>query len=173
MPKWLARTILSFFLVLTGAMLWMGMAIVVRCDRVREDRVDVMVERRFLGLIPLSREFVADVTSAGIVASSRKARSKGGRGGTVKLSLTPRQGPVVLRNRFGPSFGTQPSEMAAQIKQFIESPSGTSFTTWWMPWIVNICAVPFVLIAGAIVGEVLLRKLGLIKPDPPTVQADV
>jgi hypothetical protein len=166
MPKWLALTMLSFFLALAGAMVWMGMAIVVRCDRVHEDRVDVTVERRILGLIPLSREVVPDVTDAGIVVSSRKARSKGGRGATVKLSLTPRQGDVVVRNRFGPSFGTQPSEMAAQIDQFIKAPSRTSLTTWWMPWLVNVFAVPFGLLPGAALGEVLLRKLGFIKPEP-------
>jgi hypothetical protein len=166
LSKWKAWSIIALFLCLTGVLLWMGLAIVVRCDRVREGRVDVTVERRFLGLLTLSTESVPDVIKADIEVVS--GRTSGGgrqtRGSTVKLELTPRNGPVCLRNRFGPSFGTQPDDMARQIEQFIKESSAPSLTTWWMPWLVNVGALPFVLVLGAILGAMLLRALEFLKP---------
>ncbi len=159
-------SIIAFFLCLTGALLWLGLAIVVRCDRVREGRVDVTLERRFLGWLTLSTETVPDVVKAGIVAvrpgPGAPARQSGV---TVKLELTPRSGPVCLRTRFGPSLGTQPWDVAEQIELLIKDPSRPSFTAWWMPWVVNAGAVPFVLVLGALLGEVLLRALGLFRAD--------
>jgi hypothetical protein len=166
MPKWKAWLILAPFVCLTGTLLWLGLAIVVRCDRVVAGRVDVTVERRFLGLLTLSTESVPDVVRANIrvVWARTSGGGKLGRGSTVRLEITPRFGPVCLRTRFGPSVGTQPDVIAGQIEQFIKEPSGSSLTTWWMPWLVNVGALPFALILGAIFGELLLRALGFFKP---------
>jgi hypothetical protein len=145
---------------------WWGLAIVVQCNRVNDSRVDVTVQRRFVGLIPFSTETVPDVVKADVY--NVWARTSGGgkqrRGSTAALELTSRQGQVVRRTRFGPSFGTEPSEMADQIQLVLNDRSRASVTGWWMPWLVNIAALLFVLVVGSILGEVVLRALGVLKP---------
>jgi hypothetical protein len=169
MPKWQVWLIVTALLGLAVGLLWMGLAIVVRCERVHDGRVDVTVERRFLGLITLSRETIPDVTKAEQVLV--RARTSGGgkqsRGSTAHLALTPRQGPLCKRARIGPSIGTQPHDMAHEIQRFIDDRYETSLTTWWMPWLVNLAALPFALLVGALLGESLLRVLGFIKPQSP------
>jgi hypothetical protein len=162
---WKAWFLISVIGAIGGLLLWMGLAIVVRAERAG-DRVDVTVQRRFLGLLPLSTETVRDVVKADIyVVWSRGGTGRQGRGATVALELTRRDNGVVRRTRFGPSFGTQPSEMAEQIAAFIKTPASPApLTAWWMPWLVNLGALPFVLISGGIVGEVALRKIGALKP---------
>ena len=86
------------------------------------------------------------------------------------LELTPRQGEPVRRGQFGPAVGTRPSDTADQITQFLKEPARLSLTTWWMPWLVNIGAIPFVLIIGGILGENLLRALGFFKSEPSLPQ---
>lgn len=166
MPKWKAWSLITFFVALTGAMLWMGMAIVVRCERLHEEQVDVTLERRFLGLITVSREVIPDVTKARVVVVWNRGSGGGKvrRGSIYKLEITPRDGAPRLRTRFGPAFGTHPVDAAEQIEQFIKEPAGKSLTTWWMPSVVNIGAMPFVLIFGALFGELLLRAFGFFKP---------
>ena len=63
---------------ITGILLWFGALIVVRCDRV-EGRVDVSVEQRLLGLLPIRRERLADVVRAGV---------EQGRGGPPRAGAT-------------------------------------------------------------------------------------
>lgn len=174
MPKWKAWLLIGALLSLTGLLLWFGLAIVVRCDRAPEGRVDVTVERRFLGLLALSTETVPDVVKADvyIVWTRSGGGGKQRHGSTVALELTPRHGPVCRRSRIGPSFGTDPYDMVEQIERFLNEPSERSLTSWWMPWLVNVAAVPFVLIVGGILGEVLLRALGFLKPVPLPTQAD-
>jgi len=159
MPKWKAWLALGAISALAGLLLWWGLAIVVRCDRVREQRVDVTVERRLFGWLTVTREVVQDVVRADVSAVRGRRGSA-----TVTLELTPREGPVVRRTRFGPSFGTTASAAARQIQTFITAPSTPFLVTWWMPWLVNAAALPFLFIVGATLGEVLLRALGLIGP---------
>jgi hypothetical protein len=162
---WKAWFLVSVIGALGGLLLWMGLAIAVRAERAG-DRVDVTVQRRFLGLLPLSTETVRDVVNADIYIVWNRSGTGGkqGRGATVALELTRRDGGFVRRTRFGPSFGTQPSEMAGQIAAFIRTPASASpLTAWWMPWLVNLGSLPFVLIFGGIVGEVTLRTLGALK----------
>jgi hypothetical protein len=161
---WLAIAAIGF---LGGLLLWLGLAIVVRVERTGE-RVDVTVQRRFVGLVPLSTETVHDVVKADVYLVWNRSGTGGRqrRSSTVALELTRRDGGLVRRTRFGPSFGTQPSEMAAQIAEFIQNPQRPSpLTAWWMPWLVNLASLPFVSIFAAIAGEVALRKLSIgIRP---------
>ena len=69
----------------------------------------------------------------------------------------------------GSSYGSDwPSclrKMAPLIAEFIQKPERSSpLSAWWMPWLVNLGSLPFVLIFGGIVGEVALRKLGVLEP---------
>ncbi len=168
MPKWKAWLLIGVMLSLTGLLLWYGLVIDVRCDRVQEGRVDVTVGRRFCGFINLSSTTVQDVVQADVYYVW--ARSSGGgrqsRGFTEALELRPRIGPVLRRNRFGPSFGTHPEAMATRINHFISESSEPSVSMWWMPWLFNVGAIPFVLILGGILGEVLLRALGFFRTAP-------
>ena len=169
MTRWKAWLAIGVLASLAALLLWLGLAIVVRVERVEANRVDVTVDRRLLGVFTLSREMLADVVSADIHVVW--ARTSGGgaqrRGSTVALQLTSRNAGVIRRTRFGPSVGTGPYEMADEVSQFLKNPSSASMASWWMPWLVNVAALPFVLIVGAIVGEVLLRRLsGRSAPDP-------
>jgi len=159
LPKWKAWLALGAISALAGLLLWWGLAIVVRCDRVREGRVDVTLERRLFGWLTVTREIVQDVVRADVSAVRGRRGSA-----TMTLELTPREGPVVRRARFGPSFGTTAPAAARQIQTFITTPSTPFLVTWWMPWLVNAAALPFLFIAGATVGEVMLRVLGVIGP---------
>ena len=167
---WKAWLLVSIIGALGGLLLWMGLAIVVRAERVG-DRVDVTVQRRFLGELPLSTENVHDLVSADVYIVWNRGGSGGkqSRGSTVALELTKRDGGIIRRTRFGPSFGTQPSEMAPLIAEFIQTAERPSpLTAWWMPWLVNLAALPFVLIFGGITGEVALRKIGVLKSPAST-----
>jgi hypothetical protein len=166
MRGWKAWLIIAVIGFLGGLLLWFGLAIVVRAERA-SDRVDVTIQRRFLGFLPLSTETVRDVVNADVYIVWNRGGTGGrqSRGSTMALELTRRDGGVVRRTRFGPSFGTQPSDMAPLIAGFIKNSERPSpLTAWWMPWLVNLASLPFVLIAGGIVGEVALRKLGVLKP---------
>jgi hypothetical protein len=162
MSKLKAWLILGAVAAVGGLLLWFGLAIVVRCELVEDRRVNVTVERRFLGLLTLARETVPDVINADVSA----VRGRSSRGSTGALLLTLRDGAVVRRTQFGPSFGSPPAAMAVEIRQFIAAPSPSAFTTWWMPWLVNLAALPFVLIFFATAGEVILRGLRVMAPEP-------
>jgi hypothetical protein len=167
MPKWQAYPIIGVILFLTGALLWMGQTIVSTTELVGNGRVDVTVERRFLGFIPLSTEIVLDVDKADVYIGWNRTSGGGkkARGSTYALDLTPRQGPLVRRTRFGPAYGTHPFEMADQINAFIAAPQATPLVQWWVPWVVNLAAIPFVLVSGAFLGAMLLNALGITRPE--------
>jgi len=167
MSKWKAWPLIGVMTCVTGFLLWLGLAIVVRSERMQDGRVDVTVQRRFLGFLPVSTATVRDVVNADVyIVSGRSGDGPRSRGGTMALQLTARDGSVWRRTRFGPAFGTQPNDVAARIQELIDDRDKQSFSAWWMPWVVNIGAVPFVLVVGAIWGSVLLRAFGFLKPDP-------
>jgi hypothetical protein len=157
-----ARLLIAFIGALGLLLLWFGLTIVVRADR-RDGRVDVTVERRFLGLLPLSRETVVDVVAADVyrLASSGTAAQRSG--AVIALQLTARSGDQVRRTMIGPSIGMRPPQMAQRIGEFLANAEAAAFSGWWMPWLVNLAAIPFVLIAGATAVELLLRALGVMK----------
>lgn len=169
MAKWKAWLLIAVMVFLTGLLLWCGMKFELRCDRVAVDRVDAAVKRRFLGLLTLSTESIPDVIKASRVGEDKLtggAVSKHRRSVTEKLVLTSRDGTKWNSTLRTPSFGTRTNIMAQQVNEFIKDPSGSSLTTWWMPWLVNVCAIPFVLLSVFMVGEPLLRALGFFKPTP-------
>ena len=172
MSKWKAWLLIGVMTCVTGVLLWLGLAIVVRSERVQEGRVDVTVQRRFLGFLTVSTTTVRDVVNADVYVLSGRGGSRPGSRGTMALQLTARDGAVWRRTRFGPAFGTQPNDVAAEIERLIHDPDKQAFTAWWMPWVVNIGAVPFVFIVGGIWGSVLLRALGFLKPDPGESRVD-
>jgi hypothetical protein len=171
MSKWKAWPLIAVMTCVTGFLLWLGLAIVVRSERLQEGRVDVTVQRRLLGFIPISTTTVRDVVNADVYIVSGRSGDRPRSRGTIALQLTARDGSVWRRTRFGPAFGTQPNDVAAGIELLIHDPDKQAFRTWWMPWVVNIGAVPFVFVVGGIWGSVLLRALGFLKPEAgPTLK---
>jgi hypothetical protein len=156
-------------------LLWYGLAIVVRCDRMQDGRVDVMVDRRFYGFLTVNSTSVKDVINADVyyVWDRTSGGGRKARGYTESIELTPRTGAVVRRNKFGPSFGNLPDPMSTRINHFINESSEPSDTIWWMPWLVNVAAIPFVLILGGVIGSILLHKLGFFKTPPDTTKEDL
>jgi len=78
-----------------------------------------------------------------------------------------KQGMFGLQlQRFGPSIGRHPADIAEQVGRFLDRRSDAPLAAWWMPWLVNLAAVPFVLFVGAVIGEVLLRSMGLLNTTP-------
>jgi hypothetical protein len=136
MPKWKAWSLITFFVALTGAMLWMGMVIVVRCERLHEEQVDVTLERRFLGLITVSKEVVPDVTRASVAVVWNRGSTNGKvrRGSIYKLEITPRDGPTRLEP------GSALLRLTDQRRRADRAPSRNppvSRSIWWMPSVVT------------------------------------
>ena len=149
MAKWKAWSLIGAVGFLGVFLLWLGQVIAVTAERVGETQVDVTVERRFLGLLTLGSETIRDVVEADVyyIFARTSSGGKTKRGGTQALRLYPRDGEPVIRRQFGPSIGTLPPDMAPQITAFLAAPTAVPFTSWWMPWLVNIAAIPFILIA--------------------------
>jgi hypothetical protein len=169
MAKRKAWLLIGAITALAGLLLWMGLAIVVHCERMPDGRVDCTVRRRFMTFATVSSETVADVAKADLYVGWGRTRSGGKtkRGATVALDLVARDGQVYRRSQFGPAIGTTPPAMVEAIDAFIADPAATSFDDWWMPYLVNLAALPFLLVLVPLYGEVLLRKLGLMAPAPP------
>jgi hypothetical protein len=163
MTSTVARLLIGVVGALGLLLLWFGLAIVVRAER-REGTVNVTLERRFLGVLPVTRETVVDVVRADVYGLRETDTGARRSGVVIALQLTPRSGDQIRRTMIGPSIGMRPPQMAPRIGEFLANADAAPFSGWWMPWLVNVAAIPFVLIAGATFGELLLRALGLITP---------
>ena len=172
-PRWLAWLIMTLFVFLTGVLLWFGLAIVVQCERATDGRVNVTVQRKLLCWLLITSESIPDVTRA----QGKRVRESTRSGGKTRTETTEH---LVLISKDGsewhsplctPSLGTRPVAMAEQINTFLaDSNTSPTLSSWWMPWLVNLCAIPFILVTLVVfcaVGEVVLRMFGVIKDDPP------
>jgi hypothetical protein len=157
-----ARLLIGVIGALGLLLLWFGLTVVVRVER-HDRRVDATLERRFLGVIPIGRETVLDIVDADVYGLRASGSAAQRSGAVIALQLTARSGDQIRRTMIGPSIGMRPPQMAQRIDEFIANADAKAFSGWWMPWLVNLGALPFVLIAGAAYGELLLRALGLIR----------
>lgn len=143
------------FLFMTCLLLWVGMTIVVRCERAaaaasagvttdasggRPGRVDVIVDYRVLGLLRVRRATVTDVERA-------DAAQTGGRGarGWVLL-LRPRDGQSWESPTVGYPIGTPPREAAPRVNAFLAGSSPAALVLWWAPWPPNLLVLPLILV---------------------------
>jgi hypothetical protein len=135
------------FGLITGILLWFGGVIVVRCDRI-EGRVDVTVEQRILGVLPVRTERLADVVKAGVERKPGGPARRGSRGGPAdpQLRLDLRDGRVWYSQPVRYSVGTPPWEMAKPIQEFIDRSSAPSLRFWWLQWVLAALSVPLLLI---------------------------
>jgi len=178
MPKWLALLMLAAIsaacLSGAGLILWFGAPALVRCDRGPEGRVDVTVERRVLGLLTIGTETVPDAIHAHSVSGSNFTGGGDSSLPNHVVMLIPRHRPERQASGIA-SPGGRPKAMARQIEEFINGSSDPSLTLWYVRWVLNLCAVPFVFVAGLTLfglGEGLLRALGYFKPASVPTQED-
>ncbi len=142
------------FFLMACLLLWAGIGVVVRCDRVpagtggvrpaateaRRDRVDVAVDYRVLGLLTVRRVALVDVERA----DWSEGGSRGARGSS--LILRPRDGPAWSSPSVRYVIGTPPKEAAARINAFIGGAPTPSLGLWWASWLLNALAVPLLLV---------------------------
>jgi hypothetical protein len=131
-------------LFMTGLLLWSGIAIVVRCDRAPAgaplDRVAATVDYRVLGVLTVRRVTLGDVERADWYEGGGRGVSGSG------LMLVPREGQTWSSPRVRYAVGTRPKEAAARINAFIAGSPATSLRVWWASWLLNLLAIPFLLL---------------------------
>jgi hypothetical protein len=142
------------FLAMGILCLWMGALMRVRCERTTSASSDptqpqmanVTVERRLLGLIPISKTTLPNVVGVvsvhGSSAQTQVARPQ------IDAVLTLRLVDGRIWNAppaYAP-LGTPPWKMARQITQFIDDPSLPPLSFWCVSWMLHLAAVPFLLV---------------------------
>ena len=155
------------FLAIGTLCLWMGALMSVRCERAgstlgepaQAQMARVTVERRLLGLIPISttslHNVVGVVSVHGTSVQTQVARPQ------IDAVLTLRladgrvwECPTSLHGQ----FGTPPWKMAKQITEFIGNPSAPPLSFWCASWMLHLAAVPF-LLGGVFSGYFGVRSL--------------
>jgi hypothetical protein len=155
--------------------LWDGAAVIVSAERVRTrhvqevletrgivtvpvervidpGRIDVVVQRRILGLIPISNESLADVTEISLSSGSNSVRRRPG--GPVSSSYATEE--LILKQRDGREwrspnasyfFGTAPSEIRDGLEQLLDGSGSRALRLWWVTWFSNLIGIPFALVS--------------------------
>ena len=142
------------FLAMGMLCLWMGALMSVRCERVGSASRDgasppmasVTVERRLLGLIPISKTTLPDVVGVvsvhGTSAPAPVARPQI----DAVLTLRLADGRIWKAPPAYAPLGTPPWQMAKQITQFLDNPSLPPLSFWCVSWMLHLAAIPFLLV---------------------------
>jgi hypothetical protein len=126
----------------------------VRCERIASAtddpaaraRVSVAVERRFLGLIPIMKTTLPDVTGVGSFHRP-VSHVRGAKSDDIGAVLTLRLGDGRTWNApaaYAP-WGTPPWKMGRSIAKFIEDPSTKPLRLWCVSWMLHLAAIPLLL----------------------------
>jgi hypothetical protein len=134
--------------------LWMGALMSVRCERVKSASSDptqpqmasVTVERRLLGLIPISKTTLPNVIGVGSVHGSSAQTQIARPQIDAVLTLRLADGRIWSAPPAYAPLGTPPWKMARQITQFIDNPSLLPLSFWCVSWMLHLAAVPFLLV---------------------------
>ncbi len=170
-PKGLAMLLLAvlgaLFLAASGLVFWYAAPTRVTCEFKTEGRADVTVERRFLGWHTISSETVPAVITADSQHILGGKRSGGG-GSHSKyvVTLISRDGSSKRVSGVESTLEGGAKALAQQIQDFVQGPSKPPLTLWSVRWLLNLLALPFVLVALLMfigLGESLLRALGILK----------
>jgi hypothetical protein len=154
------------FLAIGTLCLWMGALMSVRCERAgstsgepaQAQMARVTVERRLLGLIPISKTTLPNVVGVvSVHGSSGQAQAARPQIDAV-LTLRLADGSVWHAPPAYAPFGTPPWKMAKQITQFIDNPSAPPVSFWCVSWMLHLAAVPFLLV-GVFSGYFGVRSL--------------
>jgi hypothetical protein len=142
------------FLSMATLCLWMGALMSVRCKRVpstdelqKPTSINVTVERRLLGVIPISKTTLTDVVGVGSFHDS-PAPARRARNGDIESILTLRLADGHTWNS-PPAYapvGTAPWQMAWHIAKFIDNPSAQPLSFWCVSWMLHLAATPLLLI---------------------------
>jgi hypothetical protein len=159
------------FLAMATVCLWMGALMSVRCERVASaandpqnpSRVSVTVERRLLGVIPISKTTLSDVVGVVAIHDPAAQIRRGSRGDigaifTLRLADGEKwQSPPA----YAP-FGTSPWQMGWHIAKFIEDPAKPPLSLWCISWMLHLSATPLLLI-GLLSAYFGLRSIWISK----------
>jgi hypothetical protein len=142
------------FLAMGILCLWMGALMSVRCERAGLASSDaapphmasVTVERRLLGLIPIAKTTLPNVVGVvSVHGSSAQAQVVRPQIDAV-LTLQLADGRIWSAPPAYAPLGTPPWQMAKQITQFIDNPSGPPLSFWCVSWMLHLAALPFLLV---------------------------
>jgi hypothetical protein len=158
------------FLSMATLCLWMGALMSVRCERVpstdelqKPTSINVTVERRLLGVIPISKTTLTDVVGVGSFHDS-PAPARRARNGDIESILTLRLADGHTWNS-PPAYapvGTAPWQMAWHIAKFIDNPSAQPLSFWCVSWMLHLAATPLLLI-GILSAHFGIRSLATRK----------
>jgi hypothetical protein len=159
------------FLAMANLCLWMGALMSVRCERLpaaatnpqKAAPVSITVERRLLGVIPISKTTLTDVVG---VAAVHDPASPVRRGRTddiaAVLTLRLADGRIWKSPPAYAPIGTPPWQMGWQIAKFIDDPSAAPLSFWCVSWMLHLAAAPLLLI-GVLSAYFGLRSLIMLK----------
>ncbi|HEU4677952.1 MAG TPA: hypothetical protein VFS35_00430, partial [Terrimicrobiaceae bacterium] len=142
------------FLAMATVCLWMGALMSVRCERIpaaadpqNPNRVSVTVERRLLGVIPISKTTLNDVVGVVAVHDPAAQIRRGSRGDIGAIFTLRRANGANWQSppAYAP-FGTPPWQMGWHIAKFIEDPAKPPLNLWCISWMLHLAATPLLLI---------------------------
>ncbi len=144
------------FCLITAILLWFGAVVAVRCERGADDRVDVTVAHRILGLVDARTEHFPDVVRAVAVQKPGGPRRGGSGRSGGQLKLTLRDGREWESTPVPRHFaGMGPVEMAERIRAYLEQPRAPALEMRWIPWLMCVLAVPFVLCSALLLAALV------------------
>lgn len=130
---------------------------------VQPGRVDVTVQRRIIGIVPISTTHLEDVVQAAASGDTKTVRKSSGQTSSSysssRLTLITRSGKEWRSPEASYLLGTAPGEVAEQLAEFISRSSPPRFTSWWSSWLSNLIGVPFALL---LVVPLLLMGFGVL-----------
>jgi hypothetical protein len=171
MSKGLAILLLAvlgtLFLAAAGLVFWYAAPTRVISEITAHGRADVTIERRLLGWYTISSETVPDVVSAHST-HVLGARRSGGGGSYSKyvVMLMSRDGTSKRVSGAEATLEGGPKAFAQQIHDYVQGPSRPPLVLWSVRWLLNLLALPFVLVSLLMFigfGEAMLRLLGILK----------
>jgi hypothetical protein len=142
------------FLAMGLVCLWMGALMSVRCERTQSAGNDptqppmasITVERRLLGLIPISKTTLPNVVGVASVHDSSAQTQLAHPQIDAVLTLRLADGRIWNAPPAYAPLGTPPWKMARQIIQFIDDPSLPPLSSWCVSWMLHLAALPFLLV---------------------------
>ena len=131
---------------------------------IEEGRVDAHITRKVLGVFPVSRVHLTDVTQVDSTSSSTEVTDSSGRRtssyNSGHLDLTTRAGHRWSSPEISHAIGHAAEEMEARIQGVLESKDLQRVKVWSIGWLANIIGVPFTLVALLLLWRSVAKLFG-------------
>ncbi len=129
-----------------------------------EGPVDVRITEKILGVLPLRRSHLTDVTDVDSTSSTNDVTDSRGRRTSSytsgRLVLTTRAGREWSSAEISHSFGHPAGEMEERIEQLLATSEPQRIDLWSMSWLSNTIGVAFTLVALLFVANWIRQLLG-------------